>query len=130
MNHDLAEYFNLVYRLIKYPNCEERTIWLNKLPEIKFPDDYNIKLIPPCTPAIIQFHITLKKNKNCLTSIFLDCYELMGVYYSPYWEIHPFIEGSIRRCGIYNTKKLLELIDQSLKEQIKEEKKENDKKKL
>lgn len=119
MDEKLSDYLNLIYRLITYANCEERTVWLKKIPEINFPEKYNIKLIAPRTPAIIHYHITLKENENCLVSIFLDCYGLIGVYNGPYWEIYPLKKESIKRCGMYDINKLLKYIDESLQEQKK-----------
>lgn len=87
---------------------------IEKIPCLKFPSDYEVKIIPPMAGAIIRFHI--KKGK-ALVSVYLDFYDMLGYYGSPYWEIYPYKDGDTYRCGLNDTDELLEAIEESLEKQ-------------
>lgn len=56
-------------------------------------------------------------------SAYLDCYEVLGFYGSPYWEIYPYDNG-IYRCNINETDELVDVIIESINNQILNNKKE------
>ena len=89
---------------------EEWREWIDKIPFITFPSDWKIKVIPPFGGAIARFQVR-KDEKQ--VSVYLDCYNALGYFDGPYWEIYPYQED-IGRTGINNTEELLQMIQESL----------------
>lgn len=94
--------------------------WLEKIPYIKFPGSWNVKIVPPFAGAMVRFMV--KKSDEIRVSVYLDCHELLGVYSGPYWEVYPFPyqdeDGSWRqtnhRIAMNDTEELIKCIQQSL----------------
>ena len=93
---------------------------LNEIPFIDFPDNFLVKIIPNFAGSVVRFRIKDKnKEDSPEMSIYLDCYENMGMYYgendkpSPYWEVYPHF-GDVFRCGINEIESLIEGIQQGL----------------
>lgn len=61
--------------------------WSQEIPYISFPSEWEIKIVPPFANAIIRF---LVKNGNDCISVYLDCYDLLGCFGAPYWEVYPY----------------------------------------
>ncbi len=93
--------------------AEEWLVWINKIPALKFPPDWEVKIIPPFGGAIARF--TVDKGDNSV-SVYLDCYDKLGYFGSPYWEIHPY-DGDVYRTAMENSEDLIEKISESLAEQ-------------
>lgn len=108
-------------KCIEIDEMNEYRKWSKEIPFINFPNEWNIKIIPPFLGAIARFYITLKKCSKVNTSVYLDCYDLLGFVERPYWEIYP-INGIPERCLMNDTKRLLELIEISLNQQLKTKK--------
>lgn len=92
---------------------EEKEEWLkciSEIPFIKFDPKWSIKIIPPFGGAIARFKV---KFKNKEVSIYLDCYDILGYFGSPYWEIFPYKDG-VGRCEMNDTALLLSMIKESL----------------
>lgn len=87
--------------------------WLNKIPYLKFPPDWEVKAVPPFAGAIVRYHI--RKGKS-FVSVYLDCYDRLGYMGEPYWELHPFEEDTYR-CLLNETDDLLDHIQLSLENQ-------------
>ena len=108
MNQDRFMATNKVEKLFEY------TKWVDEIPFINFPEKWDIKIIHPFARAVIRFKVRYKK---AMVSIYLDCYEELGIYGgNPYWEVYPH-NDDIYRCGINETKELLEAIQRSIDEQ-------------
>jgi len=87
--------------------------WREEIPFIKWPSDWEVKAIPPAGGAIIRYEV---KTPNCeLISIYLDCYDLLGIMGQPYWEVYCF-NGEPERCLMNETDELLKLIGDCRKE--------------
>lgn len=91
--------------------------WLKEIPYLTFPEHLEVKVIPPFTGAIIRFLIRDKKYHEAEVSIYLDCYSILGASSEPYWEIYPY-EQDVFRCGMNETKELIEGVEHSIKSQI------------
>ena len=85
---------------------------LQAIPFIKFPQDWEIQMNPPYAGATARFRV--KKPSGKITSVYLDCYEMLGSYMGgkPYWEVYP-VGGEVGRCGIDDVEELLKLIERS-----------------
>ena len=84
--------------------------WMEEIPYIQFPANWSIKIIPPFTGAIVRFRAKLGKKD---VSIYLDCYDRLGHFGSPYWEVYPY-QDDIGRCGIDEVGELLRMIKDTL----------------
>ncbi len=93
--------------------------WVKKIPFINWPIDWEVKAIPPFSGAMVRYQIRVKDSEAPITSVYLDCYDILAIYGEPYWEVYP-VDGGVGRCAIGDTDALLELIEQSLLEQAKE----------
>lgn len=97
----------LVY---KYDQIMESQKWRNEIPYLQFPIDYKVKIIPPFGGAVVRFLIEKNGKK---VSVYLDCYNKLGCYGEPYWEIYPH-EEDVFRCDMNDTDSLMKAIEQSL----------------
>lgn len=87
--------------------------WVKEIPFIKFDDDWEVKVVPPYRATVARFYI---KKRSALVSVYLDCYESLGGFGEPYWEVYPHGEDAYR-CKMNDTQKLLQAIRESLLEQ-------------
>jgi len=99
--------------ILEYHDEMESHKWREEIPFIKFPKDWEVQMIPPFGGAVVRF--VIKKGKNTV-SIYLDCYEQLGVFGSPYWEIYP-VNGGVMRVGMNEIKRLLAYIKINLETQ-------------
>lgn len=99
---------------LKLEKSDEWMNWINKIPFINFPKEWNIQIIPPFSGAIIRFRVNKKiEDKDNYVSVYLDCYNRLACYGEPYWEIYPY-EGDVFRCGMNDIDALLKAIEISL----------------
>lgn len=98
----------------EYDRIMETRKWVDAIPYINFPNNWNIKIIPPFAGASIRFIVRQDKGN---VSIYLDCYDRLGYFGSPYWEIYPNEEDDNQRFDILDTENLLKYIQQSLDKQ-------------
>jgi hypothetical protein len=106
-NHDI-----FMNRLVVEQN-EKWTEWIDKIPFITFPSEWKVQIIPPYAGAMVRFKV--KKGSNDFISIYLDCYENLGYFGAPYWEVYPY-DGDTYRIEMANTKKLIRIISEALKQ--------------
>lgn len=92
----------------KLAQKQEWMKWQKEIPFIQWPADWLVKAVPPFAGAIIRYRVKKMENKNSV-SIYLDCYDQLGCFGEPYWEIFP-VEGDTYRCAMKNTDELLEQI--------------------
>ncbi len=88
--------------------------WLEEIPFIKWPRNWMVKGVPPFAGAVIRYRVKLEGMQDEV-SIYLDCYDRLGFYRAPYWEVYPY-NDDIFRCGINEIDVLLKAIKQSLME--------------
>jgi len=94
--------------------------WRQEIPYIKFKRDWEVRAIPPVICGIIRYNIRHTKIENSFVSIYLDCYDLVGFYGGPYWEVYP-VGGDCERVGIMDTESLIKAVTKSFREQKKQE---------
>jgi len=82
--------------------------WIKEIPFIKFPEHWEVQIIPPFTGAVIRFRV---KNGADFISVYLDCYDVLGWFGEPYWEVWPDTDGDVFRCKIKDTNALIEKIN-------------------
>jgi hypothetical protein len=87
--------------------------WVKEIPYLNVPDGYLIKAIPPFGGTIIRYIVTdAEKTKS--VSVYLDCYDELGIVGQPYWELYPAADGDTHRCLLNETDELLEKIVESI----------------
>ena len=90
--------------------------WDKLIPFIDFPKKWKIKMRPPFGGAIVRFAVKESSSKvDDYVSIYLDCYDELGLFGEPYWEIYP-VDGDVARCKMNEIASLLKYIKQGLKE--------------
>lgn len=82
--------------------------WMNAIPYLNFPYNWFVKAIPPFAGAIIRYWIITPECSH--VSVYLDCYNRLGVSNEPYWEVYGSGNGETHRCDMQDTEKLMELI--------------------
>lgn len=93
--------------------------WRQEIPPLHFKEEWNVHIIPPFHGAIVRFVVEYDDKR---ISCYLDCYDELGYYGSPYWEIYPYTyeDGNIDvfRCSIDNTEELMKRIGEELKRDV------------
>ena len=79
--------------------------WYKEIPFIKFPASWEVKIIPPFRGAVVRFRVRNARGKEI--SVYLDCYDTLGCYGSPYWEIFPVVDNDIARYAMNDIDGLL-----------------------
>lgn len=79
--------------------------WYKEIPFIKFPASWEVKIIPPFRGAVVRFRVRNARGKEI--SVYLDCYDTLGCYGSPYWEIFPAADNDIARYAMNDIDGLL-----------------------
>lgn len=88
--------------------------WIDHIPYISFPPDWQIKVIPPFSGAMARFWI---KNGDNNISIYLDTYNRLGYWGDgPYWEVYPY-RDDVGRCDMGDIPELLRMIQEALDEE-------------
>lgn len=99
-----------------YETAFEHDKWMEEIPFIKFPDNWQVKMVPPFGRAVVRFFVK-RDGMNDRVSIYFDAYGHLGYYGKmgeqpvPYWEVFPGTEdGEINRFGKDDTDGFLEAI--------------------
>ena len=102
---------------IEYHIAFESEKWMGEIPDLQFPPNWKIKIIPPFGCAVVRFMVS--DHNGSSVSVYLDCYALIGATREPYWEIYPGDndEGEPERFSMNNATSLLENIKASLTRQ-------------
>jgi len=95
-------------------NCRK---WIQDLPFLKFKEDWEIKIIPPTTTALIRFQV---RKKDAWVSVYFDSDCRLGFSPEPYWEIYP-VGNDAERYVLGEEDELLEGIEKALNEQLNKE---------
>ena len=93
---------------------EEWLKWAQEIPTLNFPKEYNVKIIPPSTGAIVRFVVMADDAR---VSVYLDCYDNLGIFGEPYWEIYP-LENDCWRYPMNDTEELMKGIRDSINSQL------------
>lgn len=106
---NLEERIQNIVTIAKYEKIMESGKWISEIPYLNFKPEWQVKVIPPFAGAVIRFII---KNGEKTISVYLDCYNKLGCYNKPYWEIYPYLDDTFR-CDMSDTESLLEAITKS-----------------
>lgn len=112
---DYSERFDVTR---SYEKAMEMNKWRKEIPEISFPTDWKIRIIPPFAGAVVRFCVT--SGNGAHVSVYLDCYESLGIFGEPYWEIYPYFED-VFRCPMKSTDELLGAISRSIDNQLNDD---------
>ena len=85
--------------------------WSEQIPRLKFKPEWEVQIIPPIVAAVVRFAVYKEKKR---VSVYLDCYENLGYFGGPHWEIYPSKDGDNARFAMEDTEGLLNAIDESL----------------
>lgn len=91
--------------------------WLDKIPYLKFKEDWLVKIDFPFYGAMIRFSVK-KKIDGESVSVYLDCNNFLGSISSdlppkPYWEIYPH-DGDTLRVPMEDVDVLMRGIEDAL----------------
>ena len=102
-----------------YKNQEWRK-WSKEIPyiPIKNLSEYEVRAIPPFGGAVIRYNFRNPKNEK-FCSIFLDCYDRLGCFGEPYWEIYPY-SVDVTRVSMEEVDRLVELIIEVMEDKCKD----------
>ena len=104
-------------RITRNTTREDHAEWGDKIPYIKFPDTFKVKVLPAFGGAVARFRVSDLEEKASV-SVYLDCYDALGCYREPYWEVYPIDEDTFR-CDMADTDSLIKEISRSLEQQLK-----------
>lgn len=99
--------------IAQYEKIQGHDKWFKEMPSINFPSKWAVKITPPSAGAIVRFRVYSGKAE---VSVYLDCYDRLGYFGAPYWEVYPHSED-VFRCEMNDTESLLKAIEESIREQ-------------
>lgn len=88
--------------------------WVGEIPALQFPSHWRVRMSPPFGGAVVRFRVSTEAHPGEI-SVYLDCYDQLGIFGAPYWEVYP-VDMDTERHGINETKSLLESIAKGLGE--------------
>jgi hypothetical protein len=91
--------------------------WSVEIPYIRWPSNWHVKAIPPWTGAIVRYNVLDVHGSKI--SIYLDCYDILGSFGEPYWNIFPDDDGGASRYAMNDLKGLIGGMRKSFKSQKK-----------
>lgn len=110
----LNEEFNRKYSLLEQRYIIEENDcfreWAMKIPPLHFKPEWKVTIIPPFGGAIVRFHVEYEEKE---ISCYLDCYDRLGYFGGPYWEIYPY-KDDVYRFALEDTDLLIEKITEEL----------------
>ena len=89
--------------------------WTTEIPPIHFDSKWEVKIIPPFAGAVVRFWINYL---DCKVSVYLDCYDNLGYFGAPHWEIYPGPGGENERYAMNDVDELSAAIKLSLKKSL------------
>jgi len=113
VEHDVCKHLK-VCEYDSLMKTRERAV---EIPFLSFPNDWEVKIIPPFGGAAIRFIV---KKRDYKASIYLDFDDMLGCHGSPYWEVYP-VDGDTERVDKDNVEGLMQAIRNSLASQEKAE---------
>lgn len=99
-----------ILRRCKVEKDHEWHKWINEIPWLQFPSGWLVRPVPPFGGAVARFHV---KKGDDFVSIYLDCYDQLGIVGEPYWEVYPY-QGDCARFLMNDTDGLLKCIQEIL----------------
>ena len=84
--------------------------WAAEIPSFRFKKKWKVRVLPPFGGAIARFTVEYKGKR---VSCYLDCYDELGYFGEPYWELYPY-QGDVFRCPMTHTKTLMKKVEEEL----------------
>lgn len=94
----------------KYEAIQEHSKWLKEIPYIPIKDGWEVQISPPFAGAVVRFRV---KSNESEVSVYLDCYDRLGIFGSPYWEVYPY-DGDVYRVEMNAVDELIKTIQHSI----------------
>lgn len=96
---------------VEYAREMESYKWALKIPFIRFPMHWEVRVLPPFIGAIVRFEI---RYKNAIVRVALDGYGMLEYSEMPqYWSITS-MHTDVQTCDMNDTESLIKLIEQIL----------------
>lgn len=110
-DQELQDQISDTSKIFEVEKIQEYEKWCttDEIPSINFHEEWDVTIIPPFAGAIVRFRI------NNRVSVYLDCYDRLGYYGSPYWEVHP-VDDDVARCDMKDVGTLMSLIETGLRQ--------------
>lgn len=108
LNHKVYEAQKTLSDEYEYPK------WAKEIPFIELPEGYMFKPIPNFSGSVVRF-LAKKKGEGKEVSIYLDCYDELGLVGQPYWEVYP-VDGDTARFYMEEVDELSKTIVEALNE--------------
>lgn len=96
-------------------DAEEWTRWLREIPTIQFPSYWFVRMSPPFNGAIVRFRVSLDGDREHEASVYLDCYDRIGCFGAPYWEVYPYGDD-VGRVAMTDVAGLMEMLIVAVKQ--------------
>lgn len=95
--------------------------WMDEMPYLNPKKTWNVKALPPFRGAVTRYEIQDKYTKSTI-SVFLDCYNILGIWRTeeeepqPYWEVYAVGEDAqIQRFDMEDIEEMEEAIEAEFK---------------
>ena len=77
--------YDMVTVCASYDKLMETDKWHDAMPYLRFKSDWLVKISTPKMGAVIRYCI---KRGKAFISVYLDCYDNLGLMGSPYYEVY------------------------------------------
>ena len=94
--------------IAKFEDKAQWRKWMKDIPSIPVKEGWQIKPLPPFGGAVARMKVILPTGQS--KSIYLDCYDRLGCFGSPYWEVYP-VGDDVGRCEMHDVELLVSLIE-------------------
>jgi len=82
--------------------------WVSKMPSFNFDKEWNVRILPPFTNAIIRFHIA---HNDKFVSVYFDAYSELGYMFDENHNPIPYFEfydgGETYRYTLENSEEMM-----------------------
>lgn len=102
MDDNVKDFIDDALLLMKVEQKFEYSKWIKEIPFLQFKPEWKVKIIPPSGGAIVRFLVEWEGKQ---VSVYLDCYDRLGVFGEPYWEM--YLYDNTFRCAMNDTTQLI-----------------------
>ena len=92
----MSRYLDDLLARWRVEETDEWRRWSSQIPTIDFPAGWLVRITPPSGGAVVRFRVSTAETGGKDVSVYLDCYDRLGVYGAPYWEICPYDDAGWR----------------------------------
>lgn len=84
--------------------------WIDRIPAIRFPRNWEVQVIPPFAGVLARFRV---RHGQDFILVYLDVFDTLGYFGGPYWEVYPSFDGDPDRCAVENVGELVRMISKA-----------------